>query len=247
MTSDSSALMTDPNTKRSKTFAAILAGGTGSRMGSPLPKQFLLYEGRCIIEYTVAAFESSPVIDAYVVVVHPDWVRYMEYLVSCHSWPKCICIVPGGSERYESSLHALQAFSGQPDDSVLLIHDGVRPLVSQSLIKGVVEALSECEAAGTAVSCTDTVWKVREGVVCEVPVRSSLMRAQTPQGFRLGVLREAYRRALQQGPIQATDDCGMVMRYMPEVSIHVVEGDERNIKITYPQDISHLKLLSDNK
>ena len=224
-----------------KTYVAILAGGIGARMGSALPKQFITVGDRCIIEYTIDAFDRSEEVDEIIVIVHPDWLEHMEYLISCNRWTKCKRVVPGGKERYESTLNALKAFPEASDEDKILLHDAVRPLVSNALIEGTIAALDECEAAGVAVACTDTVWRVVDGIVESIPERKSLMRAQTPQGFRFGIIKSAYRKALEQGEIAATDDCGMVSRYMPETRIHIVEGDERNIKITYPQDLSFLE------
>lgn len=218
-----------------------MAGGTGSRMGAEVPKQFLTVEERCLIEYTIDAFEQNESVDEICVVVHPEWVTHMRFVVSCNEWTKFGRIVAGGSERYMSTLEAIKAYADHPDETKFLLHDAVRPMVSQQLISGVAAALDECEAAGAAVACTDTIWRVSDGVIDRIPERSSLMRAQTPQGFRLGVIREAYRRAVEEVSVPVTDDCGMVHRYLPEVEIHVVEGDERNIKVTYPRDLELFK------
>lgn len=224
-----------------KTIAVILAGGTGSRMGVDTPKQFLTVNERCIIEYAIDAFEENEHIDEICAVVHPEWVEHMKYIVSCNEWSKFAKIVVGGEERYLSSWHAIQAYKDEPDDSLILFHDAARPLVSQQLISGVVDALSECRAAGVAIASTDTIWHVSDGMIQDIPERCSLMRAQTPQGFHLGIIREAYELALEDNHIRITDDCGMVKKYMPDVHIHVVEGDEHNIKITYPSDLDLLK------
>ena len=224
-----------------KTIAVILAGGTGSRMGKDLPKQFIAVNERCIIEYAIDAFEQNDSIDEICAVVHPAWIEHMKYIVSCNEWEKFTKIVVGGDERYMSSLHAIQAYENEPEDSLILFHDAARPLVSQELISGVVDALKDCRAAGVAVSCTDTIWHMKDGMINDIPERRSLMRAQTPQGFQLGVLREAYQNAISEGNIDVTDDCGIVKKYLPEVHIHVIEGDERNIKVTYPSDLDILK------
>ena len=224
-----------------KTIAVILAGGTGSRMGSDMPKQFLTVNERCIIEYAIDAFEQNEQIDERCAVVHTEWVEHMKYIVSCNEWNKFSKIVVGGKERYMSSWHAIQAYAEESDDTLMLFHDAARPLVSQQLISGVVDALEECSAAGVAVSSTDTIWHVTDGIIKDIPERRSLMRAQTPQGFHLGVVRKAYQLALADTKIVATDDCGLVKKYIPDVDIHVIEGDERNIKITYPSDLDLLK------
>ena len=119
----------------------------------------------------------------------------------------------------------------------LLLHDAARPWVSESIISRVVEALVMHEAVGVAIPSTDTVWEVEKGEVRAIPERRRMWLAQTPQAFRLPLIAEAYRRALEDPAFAATDDCGVVLRYMPEVKIHVVEGEKGNIKITYAEDI----------
>lgn len=227
-----------------KNIAVILAGGVGSRLGADIPKQFLKVAGRMVIEHTIDAFDRHPLIDEVCVVVHPEWVSFMRDQAGRNNWRKVAKIVAGGSERYMSTLEALRAYADEPDDSRMLLHDAVRPLVSPSLIADVCKALDGHRAAGAAVACTDTIWKVEDGKVVSIPDRKSLMRAQTPQGFRLEVIRKAYERARLSEQIPATDDCGMVMRYAPEEEVYVVMGDESNIKVTYPSDLENLKIKS---
>lgn len=227
-----------------KNIAVILAGGVGSRLGADIPKQFLKVAGRMVIEHTIDAFDRHPLIDEVCVVVHPEWVSFMRDQAGRNNWRKVAKIVAGGSERYMSTLEALKAYADEPGDSRMLLHDAVRPLVSPSLIADVCKALDNHRAAGAAVACTDTIWKVEDGKVVSIPDRKSLMRAQTPQGFRLEVIRKAYERARLSEQIPATDDCGMVMRYAPEEEVYVVMGDESNIKVTYPSDMENLKIKS---
>ncbi|MCQ2298091.1 MAG: 2-C-methyl-D-erythritol 4-phosphate cytidylyltransferase [Bacteroidales bacterium] len=227
-----------------KNIAVILAGGVGSRLGADIPKQFLKVAGRMVIEHTIDAFDRHPLIDEVCVVVHPEWVSFMRDQAGRNNWRKVAKIVAGGSERYMSTLEALRAYADEPGDSRMLLHDAVRPLVSPSLIGDVCKALDSHRAAGAAVACTDTIWKVEDGKVVSIPDRKSLMRAQTPQGFRLEVIRKAYERAQLSEQIPATDDCGMVMRYAPEEEVYVVMGDESNIKVTYPRDMENLKIKS---
>lgn len=223
-----------------RNIAVILAGGVGSRIGADKPKQFLEVAGKMVIEHTIGTFDKHPLIDEVCVVVHPEWVAFMRDQAGRNGWHKVAKIVAGGSERYMSTLEALKAYADEPADSRMLLHDAVRPLVSQRLIADVCEALDSHRAAGAAVACTDTIWKVEEGRVVSIPDRKSLMRAQTPQGFHLEVLRKAYERARLSEQIPATDDCGMVMRYAPEEEVYVVMGEESNIKMTYPRDVEIL-------
>ena len=229
-------------------IAVILAGGTGSRMGGSLPKQFLDLDGRPVIVNSIEAFDSHPAIDEVAVVIHPDWRGRMEEIVAQGHWQKVKKIIDGGSERYMSSLNAIMAYIDEPDDTNLLLHDAARPFLSADIIDRVVSALERHDAVGVAVPSTDTVWEVHPDFIVEqtteisrfvarIPERKLMWRAQTPQAFRLPLIRDAYQRALQDPRFQATDDCGVVRKYMPGTKITVVEGNERNRKITFPEDL----------
>jgi 2-C-methyl-D-erythritol 4-phosphate cytidylyltransferase len=152
-------------------------------------------------------------------------------------------IISGGSERWESSWHAIQAFSGQLSDISLWLHDAARPFVSQRILADVAEALKTHAAVTVAVPVTDTLYKVRRDDVRgtkeveTIPSRADFMRAQTPQAFHLDVLQKAFERALAQGQVAVTDDVGIVQAYMPEQPIFIVSGEEANRKITYAEDL----------
>lgn len=232
-------------------IAVILAGGTGSRVGGDKPKQFLEIDGRSVIERSIDAFDQASGIDEVAVVVHPDWTDYMRQLVARNRWTKVKQVIEGGSERYLSSLNAIAAFIDCPDDTNIILHDAARPFVSQAVIARVVTALQAHDAVGVGIPSTDTVWEVRdefdveaackgEGVthfVARIPERRTMWRAQTPQAFRLPLIRDAYQRALQDPQFRATDDCGVVRRYMAGTKVYVVEGEEQNRKITFKEDL----------
>ncbi|MBQ7710734.1 MAG: 2-C-methyl-D-erythritol 4-phosphate cytidylyltransferase [Bacteroidales bacterium] len=228
-----------------KNIAVILAGGVGSRMGGSLPKQFLPLDGRTVIAHSIETFDRHPAIDEVAVVMHPDWRSQMESIAAAGGWTKLKKIIDGGSERYMSSINAVMAFIDEPDDTNLLLHDAARPWITAAVIDRVVEALQRHEAVGVAVPSTDTVWEVHPDFnakevgrfVARIPERRLMWRAQTPQAFRLPLIRDAYQRALQDPQFQATDDCGVVRKYMPGSKITVVEGSEQNKKITYAEDI----------
>ena len=225
-------------------IAVILAGGTGTRVGGDRPKQFLDINGRSIIERSIDAFEQAAGIDEVAVVVHPDWKEYMQRLVDDNDWRRVRRLIEGGSERYMSSLNAISAYIDYPDDTNLILHDAARPFVSQAVIARVVEALKWHEAIGVGIPSTDTIWEVRQDFdpqlskfVARIPERSTMWRAQTPQAFRLPLIRDAYQYALQDSQFRATDDCGVVRRYLPGIKIHIVEGEEQNRKITFKEDL----------
>ena len=243
-----------------RNIAIILAGGTGSRMGGGMPKQLLtLADGQTILEHSVAAFEQAECIDEIGIVMHPDYIACAEEMLLRNGWQKVAFIIAGGSERWESSVNAiqeieqriknkeqrigvpiLQASYNHPITNILL-HDAARPFVSQRIINDVCKALETHRAVTVAIPATDTMYSVSENitdkVVQDIPPRATLMCAQTPQAFRLEVITKAYDLALQDPNLQATDDCGIVHRYLPEVPICIVQGDPANRKITYKEDI----------
>ena len=231
-------------------IAIILAGGTGSRVGGERPKQLLpLADGRSILEHSVDAFEQADCIDEIAVVMHPDWMEEAKALCERNNWSKVQKIIPGGSERWESSWHAILAYleyngeglqvTGYGERVSIWFHDAARPFVSQRILQDVAEALEEHEAVTVAVPVTDTLYKVEslKFKVESVPSRSEYMRAQTPQAFHLDVVAEAYMRAIEADYNMATDDAGIVRKFAPKHPIFIVEGDETNRKITYLEDL----------
>ena len=246
-------------------IAVILAGGIGARVGGNTPKQLLpLQDGKSVLEHAVDAFEQSPYIDEVCIVMHPDYIMHAEQMLLANAWQKVRHIIPGGKERWESSVNAIRAMgyglwamgeknncqspiANRQKEVNLLLHDAARPYVSQEIIARVCEALEEHEAVTVAIPSTDTVYEMADGKVAHIPQRSTIMRAQTPQAFRLELIAEAYAKALgvdnlsaeacAEAHLPATDDCGIVHEYMPEIPIHIVLGEEQNKKITFKEDI----------
>ena len=246
-------------------IAVILAGGIGARVGGNTPKQLLpLQDGKSVLEHAVDAFEQSPYIDEVCIVMHPDYIMHAEQMLLANAWQKVRHIIPGGKERWESSVNAIRRLGerlevkGEENNCQLpianshnavnlLLHDAARPFVSQEIIARVCEALEEHEAVTVAIPSTDTVYEMVDGKVARIPQRSTIMRAQTPQAFRLELIAEAYAKALgtelcdiqtcKACHLPATDDCGIVHEHMPQVPIYIVEGEEQNKKITFKEDI----------
>ena len=238
-----------------RNVAVILAGGIGARVGGKTPKQLLpLADGRSVLEHAVNAFEQAPCIDEVCIVMHPDYIAYAEQMLLANAWQKVRHIIPGGKERWESSVNAIRRLGDKAirreakgEDVNLLLHDAARPFVSQEIIARVCEALEQHEAVTVAIPSTDTVYEMVDGKVARIPQRSIIMRAQTPQAFRLDLIAEAYTKALGVDSLSAeacamcmlpaTDDCGIVHEHIPQVPIHIVEGEEQNKKITFKEDI----------
>ena len=234
----------------SKTLQAaiLLAGGSGQRFGADRPKQFVRIGERTVLEHSLAAFEQSPHIDAILIVSHPQHLDEVRKLLPLSQHPKLLAVVAGGAERQDSTLNALRVLAQITDSPLeqirILIHDAVRPAVSQSIIERVCTALHTHQAANLVVPVTDTLLEVNDnGTTAAMPSRARYRRVQTPQGFHAATLQHAYDVALTDPNFQATDDCGVVFRYLPEVEIALVEGEQRNIKLTYPEDLHVLHHL----
>lgn len=222
--------------------AILLAGGSGQRFGADRPKQFVRIGDRTVLEHSLAAFEQSPHIDAILIVSHPQHLDEVRELLPSSQHPKLLSVVAGGAERQDSTLNALRALAQITDSPLeqirILIHDAVRPAVSQSIIERVYTALHTHQAANLVVPVTDTLLEINDnGTTAAMPSRARFRRVQTPQGFHAATLQHAYDVALTDPNFQATDDCGVVFRYLPEVEIVLVEGEQRNIKLTYPEDL----------
>jgi ribitol-5-phosphate 2-dehydrogenase (NADP+) / D-ribitol-5-phosphate cytidylyltransferase len=225
--------VTDPHQLR--TVAVVLAGGTGSRLGSPTPKQLLPVAGRPVLEHTVAAFEAAEAVDEILVLMAAEWVPAASEVVERARFGKVSRVLAGGDTRSASSMLALDAVG--PDECNVLLHDAVRPLVDARIIRGCVEALRLHRAVVVAVPSTDTIIEVHDERVRAIPDRDTMRRVQTPQGFRASIIRRAYALAMEDPAFAATDDCSVVLRYLPEEPICVVEGSQRNIKVTHPLDL----------
>ena len=223
-----------------KNAAAILAGGSGKRFGAEIPKQFVSVSGKTIIEYTIEAFEKNPLIDEICVVVNEAYMDIMNETAVKRGFSKLKAVIKGGLQRYDSSKAAIDYYKGQ--DINILIHDAARPNVSQDIITAAVRALNEYEAVCTALAAADTIAIASEKglTISEIPPRSLMYQVQTPQGFRLDTIKRAYEKAFEDPDFHATDDCGVVKKYLPDVKIHIIKGSPENIKITYMDD---LKLL----
>jgi 2-C-methyl-D-erythritol 4-phosphate cytidylyltransferase len=226
-----------------RTVAVVLAGGMGQRFGGDRPKQLQVLAGRTLIEHSVAAFEHAPGVDA-ITVVMPAGLAGPARQQYAAAHPKVTAVIEGGTTRTDSTRCALAALGD--DECNVLFHDAARPLLDQRIIADCVSALATDRAIGVAVPSSDTIVEVTDGVVTGMPRRETLARCQTPQGFRLSVIRRAYELADADPSFtlrQATDDCGVVLRYVPDVPVRLVQGSESNIKITYPGDLEIAETL----
>ena len=225
-----------------RNIAVILAGGTGSRMGAALPKQLIEVGGRPILAYPARAFDSCPGISEIVLVMAPGYEAAARELT--RPYEKIRTVIEGGTSRAESTVRALEVLAAEPDESRVLFHDAARPFVDHEIIGRCLTALADHQAVAVGLPVVDTIVEVAGDLVTAMPPRAGLWRFQTPQGFRLGTIRAAYEKALADPDFTATDDCGVVHRYLPGVSIPVVMGSERNLKVTHPFDITIAEILA---
>jgi 2-C-methyl-D-erythritol 4-phosphate cytidylyltransferase len=225
-----------------KCVAVLLAGGVGKRAGLGMPKQFAELRGRTILEHSLAALHDHPQVDGVLVVMAPGFVDAARVITA--AYPQVLDVIEGGAERSDSTVQALKWLEARGQVGNVLIHDAARPLLTAEVIARCVSALATHEAVGVAVPSSDTIFCTDEtGALVDVPARQTLWRAQTPQGFRLATLHAAYDVALADPDFVATDDCSVVHRYLPDVAVHVVDGDERNIKVTGPLDLAIAAVL----
>lgn len=215
--------------------AVVLAGGVGARMGIALPKQLIRLGGITILERTIAVFDAHPDVERVIVMMTPTHLEEARSIASAYE--KVSEVLPGADTRNGTTLAALAAIPD--DDARVLFHDAVRPLVDDRIIAECYAELEHHRAVDVAIPTADTIVEVdAAGIIRSIPDRSTLRRGQTPQGFHAGVLRAAYDVAQGDPDFAATDDCGVVLRYLPDVPIKVVMGAESNLKVTEPVDVA---------
>lgn len=203
-------------------------------MGGPVPKQFLSLGGQPLIVHSLRVLQSSPVIDEIILAVPPSEMDYcLTHIVNPHHFTKVTKVVPGGHERQDSVRHALEEV--REDAGIVLVHDAVRPFLTDRMVDEVIRAAKAKGAAIVALPMKDTVKQVGADHVIERTIdRRPLWLAQTPQAFRRDWLLAAHRKAHAEG-VHATDDAYLVEWAGHPVS--VVEGSGENIKVTRPEDL----------
>jgi len=230
-----------------KNVAVLLAGGSGKRMGSNLPKQFLTLGSKPIIQHSIEAFENHKQIDEICIVINADYHSEINELISLNKFSKVKHVLSGGKERSDSSLAAIDAYERE-QNVYLIFHDAVRPFVSERIISDVIKELENDKTVAVAIPTSDTIFCLNVNDTIEsVPPRQNLRRAQTPQAFKYSTIKQAYDIAIEDPNFIATDDCGVVLKYLPNEPIFIVDGDESNIKITFEQDLLHGSQILDGK
>jgi 2-C-methyl-D-erythritol 4-phosphate cytidylyltransferase len=218
--------------------AIIAAAGAGRRMKADRPKQLLTLENVPILIYTIRKFDASALINRILVAAPQESVEEIRKLVAAAGFAKPVSVVQGGARRQDSVAVAMQHLG--PDTTIVAVHDAVRPFVQVEEIEAVILEAQKSGAAVLAIPIVDTVKQIRKDVVDSTLTREHLVLAQTPQVFRVEVLREAFERA-KRDEYYGTDESSLVERIGRAVA--VVRGSERNIKITRPGDLALARFL----
>jgi 2-C-methyl-D-erythritol 4-phosphate cytidylyltransferase len=214
------------------TYQVILpAAGQGKRMGAGKNKLLLELNGIPVLIHTLRVFEQDEACSGIVLAIHPQDKREFQALLTRYNVKKVINLVPGGKERQDSIYNALNSVE---TDGIILVHDAARPFTLKEHIHRLTEMAAEAGAAILGVPAKDTMKKIIDGVVVETVERSSLWAVQTPQAFRISLLKEAYEKA-DKDHFLGTDDASLVERLHYPVAM--VEGDYDNIKLTTPEDL----------
>ena len=230
-----------------KNLVLILAGGSGSRIIGTLPKQFLTLAGKTILQHSIEKFENHSDIDHIFIVIHGDYLEKTKEIIHNSGYKKVVKILKGGETRQDSSRIGVTAANPREYEAEyenVLIHDAARPFVSKAIIDNILSALETHSAVNVAVPSPDTIIEIdHDHYIKSVPDRTYLRRVQTPQAFKLDLIQKAHRLALENNITNATDDCSLILKF-GLAPVYVVEGNEQNIKITYPQDLQLAKYIA---
>ena len=230
--------------------AVVLAAGSGLRFDPGNPKQLVSLAGTPIVGWSIAAFERNPRVTDILVVVNAQVRQAVEQLIAAAGYTKVQAVIEGGAERSDSTEAALRMLAdhGVPADAKVLIHDSVRPFVSQAQIDGCIDALDEFKAATVACPSTDTILLTQDlgdrETVVQVPERRHSFRAQTPQAFRFETIRTAYDLAADDPDFRPTDDTRVVVDYLPNEPVAIVGGSPLNMKVTTQDDMPFAQLIA---
>lgn len=222
----------------------IFAGGSGVRMNTKgMPKQFLQMNGKAIIIHTLEYFERCKDIDAIVVVCLEEYIEYLQSLLSANRITKVKRIVPGGKCGQESIYHGLCAAEEIADgEDIVLIHDGVRPLISEELLSSSIQMVKEKRNAITVTPATETIVQTENGeTISNIIDRKSCYIAKAPQSFYLKDILKVHRQAIVDNKCDCIDSASLMREY--GYSLNLLEGSNENIKITNPSDFYILRAI----
>ena len=224
----------------------IIAGGSGNRMGQDIPKQFMHVDGAPIIVWTMKAFQQHPDIDGIAVVCLKGWETVLQSYANQFCIDKLKWIFPGGETGFESIHNGIYGLkeAGCGDEDLVLIHDSVRPLLSQEIISSNIAICKAYGYAITGIQCREAILKSEDGFTTNQSIpRDTLIRTQTPQTFRLKNIIAVHEEAKQKGITNSVASCTLIAELGPQRTMHIVPGSEKNIKITTIEDLEMLKAL----
>ncbi len=232
--------------QKMRNIALIIAGGAGNRMGQDIPKQFMHIDGAPIIIHTMNCFQQHPDIDAVAVVCLKGWETVLQSYANQFCIDKLKWIFPGGNSGMESIHNGIYGLKevGCMDEDLVLIHDAVRPLLSQDIISSNIAICKAYGYAITGIKCREAILESMDGFTTKTSIpRDTLIRTQTPQTFRLGNIINAHKMAKQKGITDSVASCTLVAELNENIEMHIVPGSEKNIKITTVEDLEILKAL----
>lgn len=224
----------------------LIAGGSGNRMGQDIPKQFMHVEGAPIIIHTMQCFQMHPDISAIAVVCLKGWDTVLQSYANQFNISKLRWIFPGGRSGFESIHNGIYGLkdAGCDDDDLVLIHDSVRPLLSQEIISSNIAICKAYGYAVTGIKCREAILESLDGFTTKTSIpRDTLIRTQTPQTFRLKNIINAHEIARGKGIIDSVASCTLIAELKEDIEMHIVPGSEKNIKITTVEDLEILKAL----
>ena len=222
-------------------YAIILASGSGERAGLNIPKQFAVIEEKTILEHTIEVFEKNNLINGIILVSNPLYIDKVKDILLKNNYSKVLKVLPGGKTRQQSSYIGISAI--KDFNSNVLIHDAVRPFINDKIISECIYALNEYKAVNVAIESSDTIIEIdNNNIIKNTLNRKFLRRCQTPQCFKLDIIKRAHELAIKDNLIENTDDCSLVLKYNLS-DIFVISGSNNNIKITYPIDLEIANLI----
>lgn len=227
-------------------IALLIAGGSGNRMGQDIPKQFMHVDGAPIVIHTLQCFQKHPDIQSIAIVCLKGWETVLQSYANQYNITKLTHIFPGGNTGMESIRNGIYGLmeAGCDGEDLVLIHDAVRPLLSQDIISS---NIATCKAYGyaiTGIKCREAILESHDGFTSKTSIpRDTLIRTQTPQTFRLNNIINAHELAKKKGITDSVSSCTLVAELNEDIEMHIVPGSEKNIKITTVEDLEILKAL----